>query len=452
MTENITSSESAPKEGLPFNRVAPIFALTFVDVLGLTIILPLLHLYAIAFGASPLQIGLVAAAFPLSQLIGVPIMGALSDRFGRKPLLLISQITTCIGFLLLASATSLEMIVLSRVIDGLFGANLSTAQAAITDITDDTNRAQGLGLTGAAFGLGFIFGPVIALIALEVTDSLAVPALTAAVYSFLSILLTLFVFKETLPPEKRGKSNSRRVSIFVIGKMLRVKGIGILLFLLFAEQLIFFGFENLMGVFTLSRLGLLGQGTSLLFLIVGIILVTVQVRYIGKWSRKYGEKRLISVALGLLAIGLLLVATTPEQPHPFYVRARAQYDIQSQALSSTEAVIGDLNVQLPAEGNNGVGGIIWFVVALIPISVGASLIRPNTNSLMTKAVSPNDYGSVLGVSASVASGANALAPILCGWVFQQYGANAPFLLGGIAMGMLALLSMWHFRINTHIKV
>jgi MFS transporter, DHA1 family, tetracycline resistance protein len=446
--ENTPSSESTPNTGLPFNRVAPIFALTFVDVLGLTIILPLLHLYAIGFGATPLQIGLVAAAFPLSQLIGVPIMGALSDRFGRKPLLLISQITTCIGFLLLASATSLEMIVLSRVIDGLFGANLSTAQAAITDITDDTNRARGLGLTGAAFGLGFIFGPVIALIALEVTDSLAVPALTAAVYSFLSILLTLFVFKETLPPEKRGKNTSQRINIFVIGKMLRVQGVPILLLMLFAEQLIFFGFENLMGVFTLSRLGLLGQGTSILFLIVGIILVTVQVRYIGKWSRTYGEKRLISVALGLLAVGLLLVATTPQQPHPFYVRARAQYDIQSQVQSSTEAIIGDLNVPLPAEGNNGIGGVLWFVVALIPISVGASLIRPNTNSLLTKSVSSDDYGSVLGVSASVASGANALAPILCGWIFQQYGANAPFLLGGIAMGILALVSIWHFGQTT----
>src|SRR5215813_10883737 len=115
------------RKSLNFERVLPIFTLTFVDVLGLTVILPLLHLYAAAYGATPLQIGLVAAAFPLAQLVGVPIMGALSDRYGRKPLLLISQISTFIGFLMLASAHSLEMVLLSRVVDGLFGANLATA-------------------------------------------------------------------------------------------------------------------------------------------------------------------------------------------------------------------------------------------------------------------------------------------------------------------------------------
>src|SRR5690606_30371630 len=122
-----------PKQ-FTFERVLPIFALTFVDVLGLTIILPLLHLYAAAFGASPLQIGLAAAAFPLAQLIGVPVMGALSDRYGRKPLLLISQVSTCASFIMLAAANSLELVILSRVIDGIFGANIATAQAAITDL------------------------------------------------------------------------------------------------------------------------------------------------------------------------------------------------------------------------------------------------------------------------------------------------------------------------------
>ena len=142
---------------LDFNRVMPIFVLVFVDVLGLTLILPLLHLYGAAFGATPLQIGMIAASFPLAQLIGVPMMGALSDRFGRKPLLLISQITTCISFIMLGFANSLTLVILSRVVDGLFGANIATAQAALSDVTDENTRAQGLGLTGAAFGLGFIF-------------------------------------------------------------------------------------------------------------------------------------------------------------------------------------------------------------------------------------------------------------------------------------------------------
>lgn len=423
-------------------RAIPIFALVFVDVLGLTVILPLLHLYAAVYGASPLEIGLVAAAFPLAQLVGVPVMGALSDRFGRKPLLLISQITTCISFIMLGAANSLLLVVLSRVFDGLFGANLATAQAALSDITDDSTRAQGLGLTGAAFGLGFIFGPIISLLALELTDSLAIPAYSAAVYSFMSILLTLFVFKETLPPEQRGDNTGRRqADLLVILRMLGNRRISVLLVLMFAQQLIFFGFESLMGLFTLSHLGLLGQGNAMLFLIIGFVLVTVQVRYIGPWSRKYGERRLIYMALALLAAGLLLVAFTPNQPHPFYVERITAYELSQQAPTSTEAIIGSIGVDLPDESNRGVLGVLWFVVALLPLSIGAGLIRPSLNSLMTKRVGREDYGSVLGVSAAFVSAANAAAPIIGGLLFQTYGATAPFLLGGLLMALLVALSL-----------
>lgn len=440
-----TPPTEAPQEGLSFKRTLPIFALTFVDVLGLSVILPLLHLYAITYGATPLQIGLVAAAFPLSQLIGVPMMGALSDKYGRKPLLLISQITTCISFVMLGLAQSLEVIVLSRVLDGLFGANLSTAQAALADITDERTRAQGLGLTGAAFGLGFIFGPITALLTLELTDSLAIPALTAAVYSLISIALTAFLFTETLTPERRALAQQRRISPFVGLRFLKVPAIAFLVLLLFAEQVVFFGFETLMGVFTLSHLGLLGQGNALYFLFIGVILVTVQLRFIGKWTRKYGEARVVKGALALLALGLFMVALTPEQPHPFYVSQRVEYELSKQTLNSTEAVIGNLGVALPRDDNNGVGGILWFLLAIVPLSIGAGLIRPSINSLLTKRVSPQEYGSILGVSASFVSAANAIAPLLGGLLVQEYGTTQPFMFGALWMGGLALLSVWVLR-------
>jgi MFS transporter, DHA1 family, tetracycline resistance protein len=438
---NIEAHTETPESGLPFSKVMPIVALTFVDVLGLTVLLPLLHLYAINYGATPLQIGLVLAVFPLAQLIGVPMMGALSDRFGRKPLLLISQVTTCLSFVMLAFATSLEMIILSRILDGIFGANLATAQAAMTDITDEKNRAQGLGLTGAAFGVGFVFGPAISLLTLEITDNLMFPALTAAMYSFISILITLFIFQETLPPEKRGRvTNSRTVTPYVIVQMLKIKGTPVLLLMLFAEQLVFFGFESLMGLFTLSRLGLLGQGNSFLFLFIGIVLVMIQARYIGKWVKKYGERKLIVFAMVMLTVGLFLVATTPEQPHPFYVSSLAKFDVAEQSINSTEAVLGNLNIQFPADGNNGIGGILWFLVATIPLSIGAALIRPNINAMLTKRVQPDEYGSILGVSASFASAANALAPILFGLMFQQFGATLPFLVGSGFMALIAFVA------------
>jgi len=441
------TTEAQPKSQsrLDFSRVGPIFVLVFVDILGLTIILPLLHLYGAAFGATPFQIGLIAAAFPLAQLIGVPMMGALSDRFGRKPLLLISQITTCISFVMLGLANSVFLVILSRVVDGLFGANIATAQAALSDVTDEDTRTQGLGLIGAAFGIGFIFGPIMSFVALEVSNSLAAPAFTAAVYSLISIFLTQFIFKETHPPEKRGTDSHSRFNPFVIARYLGNSKVNSLLILMFAQQFIFFGFESLLGLFLLSRLGLLGQGTTVVFLVVGVVLVSVQGYFIGKWSQKYGERKLVFAALGLLAIGLILLAFTPEQPHFFYVQSLTEYDLAQQAADNTQAIIGDLNIALPDEANRGWWGVIWVLIMIIPLTVGAGIMRPGLNSLMTKRVGKEEFGSILGVSSSFVSAANASAPLIGGFIFQQYGAGMPFLLGGIMMFILFVLSVMFIK-------
>jgi MFS transporter, DHA1 family, tetracycline resistance protein len=433
-------------KGLDFKRVLPIFALTFVDVLGLTVILPLLHLYAAAYGATPLQIGLVAASFPLAQLIGVPVMGALSDRYGRKPLLLISQVSTCISFLMLASANSLALIILSRMVDGLFGANLATAQAAITDITDEKNRAQGLGLTGAAFGMGFLFGPAIALFSLEVSNSLATPALIAAAYSFVSILLTLFAFKETLPAARRRVGPLLQSSIFFSAfRMLQRPRLNHLLLLMFFQQVVFFAFESLLGLFVLSRLGLLGQGSALVFIYVGFILVYVQARLIGRWSRKYGERRLVMIALGTLSLGLLMLSVTPNQPHPLYVERRAEASFNAMLPTAMESVIGEIPITLPDDSQRGFGGVAWFLIALLPLAIGAGLIRPALNSLMVQQAPVGESGAALGVSAAFVSLADAVAPLIGGWIFQMYGSSAPFAIGGVFMAGLLIASLLLLR-------
>lgn len=425
---------------LSYERVMPLFVLTFVDVLGLTIILPLLHLYALAYNATPLQIGLVTAAFPLAQVIGVPVMGALSDRYGRKPLLLISQVTTFISFLMLAAAGSLEMIILSRLVDGLFGANLATAQAAITDLTDDDTRAQGLGMTGAAFGLGFVIGPAISLISLEFTNNLSMPALIAAAYSLLSILFTLYSFKETLPPAQRAQKVAAPSAIFSAWRSVRRPRVNFLLVLMFLQQSVFFAFESLLGLFTLSRLGLLGQGNASIFIYVGLLLVYVQARLIGQWRRRHGERRLVLMALALLTAGLLLTALTPAQPHLFYVTGRVEDEIRELSPSSTESIIGPISVELPDQSQRGLGGVLWFLVAVTPLTVGAGLIRPAINSLMVKWTPQGESGAVLGVSASAVSMANAVAPLVGGWLFQTQGPVAPFLVGGVVMAVLLLVS------------
>ena len=276
------------QDKLDFKRVLPIFVIVLVDLLGLTIIIPLLPLYTASFGADAFTIGVLQTLYPLMQLIGAPVLGGLSDRVGRKPVLLVSQVGTFAGFLLLGFATTLPLLFLSRIIDGLSGANIVAAQAAITDSTNERTRAQGLGLIGAAFGLGFTVGPAIAGIALVASgNNYHVPAFIAAGFSLVSILLTFFWFHETLPEEHKTQEK-RPNAVKALAAALRVPLLGILLALMFMQQFVFGGLESLLALFNLSRLGLNAAGNTVIFVFVGVILVMVQGKYIGPWSRRFG--------------------------------------------------------------------------------------------------------------------------------------------------------------------
>ncbi|MEO0565118.1 MAG: MFS transporter, partial [Chloroflexota bacterium] len=314
---------------------------------------------------------------------------------------------------------------------------LATAQAALSDVSDDDNRARALGLTGAAFGIGFVLGPAISGITLNFTDNLAIPAYIAATYSAISILLTLFMFRETLPPEDRSWS-SERVTVVGAVRKLSDSRVRLLLLLMFAQQLIFFGFESLLGVFTLSRLGMLGQGNAYLFLFVGVILVVVQGYYIGKWTDRYGTVRVVQVALSLLAVGLIWLSFTPEQPPYNYIQARAERELLQQQ-SSGEVVLA---ISLPDNDTRGPWGVPWLLIGIVPLSIGAGLIRPSINTLLTQQVSKREYGMILGVSTAFVSAANATAPALGGYLFQQFSVTTPFLWGGVMMAALAGLSFW----------
>lgn len=162
MSENVSSNVTSQDEKLDFKKILPVFVIVLVDLLGLTIIIPLLPFYATSFGASPFVIGLLGATYPILQFIGAPLLGRLSGRYGRRPVLIVSQIGTLVGFILLGFANTLFLLFVSRAIDGFSGANIATAQAVITDSTTAKTRTQGLGLIGAAFGLGYIIGPIIA--------------------------------------------------------------------------------------------------------------------------------------------------------------------------------------------------------------------------------------------------------------------------------------------------
>ncbi len=435
-----TNQIAVDGDKLDFKRILPIFVIVLVDLLGLTIIIPLLPLYAASFGATPFTIGLVGAAYPLMQLIGGPLLGSLSDRYGRKPVLIVSQIGTFIGFLLLGFANALPLLFLARILDGLSGGNIVAAQAAIADSTNDRTRAQGLGLIGAAFGLGFTLGPAIAGISLALSgNNYHVPAFVAAAFSLASILLTTFWFKETRPERDANHVSSSAKGNIVqkIARALSNPAIGMLLVLIFMQQLVFGGYENLIPLFTLSRLGLNGTGNAVLFVFVGVIIVLVQGKYIGPWSRKYGERKLIYVGLGLLSLGLILTALTPRQPVSWY----SQADTVAEFSTDQDGNAQKLEVSLPADGNKGWLGLAWMLAALIPATIGGGLLSPSINSLITRRTPAAEVGGTLGVSAALVSAANALTPVIGGAIFQFLGVSAPFLIGGVILAALLILAL-----------
>lgn len=433
------------EEKLDFKRILPIFVIVLIDLLGLTVIIPLMPLYATAFGASALMVGLLGAAYPAMQFVGAPLLGRLSDRYGRKPVLVVSQIGTFLGFILLGLAGNLWVLFLARMIDGLSGANIATAQAAISDSTNEKTRTQGLGLLGAAFGLGFIIGPVIAFVSLAASgNDYRVPAWVAAAFSLASIFLTLFWFKETLPEAQRGQA-ARKVP-FTLQAMMQAlahPAVGLLLVLMFAQQIAFGGFEQFLALFTLNRLGMNASGNSIIFVYVGIIVVIVQGGLIGRWSRQYGDRKLIYGGLLALAIGLLLAAFTPRQPLPGYSREALTRELSASGNFRTHEhpTTQNLAVELPPDGANGWLGLVWILIAMIPASIGGGILQPAINSLMTKRIEAGEVGGMLGISSALLSGANAIAPLLMGALFQAFGGSAPFLFAGLLMAVLLVAAL-----------
>ena len=432
----MTATAAVNEEKLDFKKVLPIFIIVLVDLLGLTIIIPLLPLYTAAMGATPFVIGLLAATYPVMQLIGGPFLGGLSDRFGRKPILLVSQIGTFIGFMILGFATMLPWVFISRLIDGISGANIVVAQAAITDNTTEKTRTQGLGLLGAAFGLGFTIGPAIAGIALTLSDNnYQIPAFIAAGFSFLSILLTNFWFKETLTDEVRDakRADTRSSGFFQnVSQAVSNPLVGVLLVLVFMQQLVFYGYENLFPLFTLNRLGLNAAGNAMIFVFIGVLLVVVQGRAIGPLSRKFGERNLVLAALALLGIGLIFSAITPSVPMPGYSEEALLEELSKQTR------VQEIAIAIPDDAETGWQGLIWILLASVPVTIGAGILGPSINSLITKQVGSHQVGTTLGVSASFVSGANAITPIIGGAIFQWYGSTAPFLIGGILLLLLLI--------------
>ncbi len=368
-----------------------ILVFVFIDVLGFGLILPLLPYYAADFQASSFTVGLLLSANALTQMIGAPILGRLSDRYGRKPLLIMSISGTVISFLVLGWAKSLAVLFISRILDGLLGGNVSLAQAYITDSTTRENRAQGLGLIGAAFGLGFIFGPALGGI-LSVGGNYALPAFAAAGLAALNLVGALIWLPESLPPEKRTTSKDKiqpEVSLKALINALRRPCIGPLLNVVLIYGLAFTMFQTMFSLFTQQKLGFTAQTTSYVLTYVGVLVVLVQAGGIRWLSTKFSDKQLIFGGAILLSIGLL-----------------------GWAFSSSLAML---------------------LIALVPLALASGMLRVSTNSALTKSVQPSEVGGILGLSASMNSFTQVISPVVGSFLLAEISPSAPGVVGALLM-------------------
>lgn len=366
----------------------------FVDVLGFSLILPLLPYYASSFGATPEVVGLILGANALAQLVGTPIIGRLSDRFGRKPLLLLSLASTVIGFLLLGFARSLRMIFISRVVDGLFGGNISLAQAYVSDVTGGKERTQGFGLLGAAFGMGFILGPFLGGI-LAFGGNYSRPTFLAAGIALLNFIGVFLWLPESLPLEerkRRAQEPRAAFSVWALWEALQLPCVGPLLQTQLFFSLAFTIFETVFALFARVRLGLDARTTSYIFTYVGILVVLVQGVGIRFLTRRFTDKQMVfggSVLLALSLIGWVLVPS-----------------------------------------------LWWLLLVLVPLSLAGGIMRVAIDSALTRSVWPEEVGGTLGLSAALGSLARVVSPTVGGFLLGRVGVTAPGLLGAAMMGWL----------------
>jgi len=377
-------------------KLAIIFGFVFIDLLGYSLILPLLPYIAERFSATPTQVGLLLTANALAQMIAAPTIGRLSDRWGRRPMLIISVAGTVISFLLFAFANSLAVLFISRILDGLLGGNTSLARAYITDITDEENRSKGLGLIGAAFGLGFIIGPFtggqLSLL------GYMVPGLVAAGLSLINLIAVILWIPESLTEEEKEaarKSEYTRFNLRNILDTLKIPCAGQLLMVNTWFSLAFMLFEVNFVLVAKESLALSAQTTSLLLSLVGVMSVITQGLIVSRISKRIRETRLIFYSTIVLMFGLL---------------------------------------------GWGFAQTVWqYIILIVPIAIAAGIFNVSLTSLLTKSIYRESVGGTLGLAQSQQTFARVITPLIGGPLIQYFGGYAVGITAAALLGVSALI-------------
>jgi len=373
---------------MPNRRIqyATIFLTVFVDILGFGIVIPVLPLYAEQFGASPVGIGWLVGIFSLMQFFFAPVWGRLSDRVGRKPVLLIGMLGTVAGYLIMGFAGSFLMLFLARLFSGVAGANISAAQAYLADISSPENRAKAMGLLGAAFGLGFVFGPALGGWA-SGTFHYSTPMFIAAGLAAINV-----VFMLVFLPESRTPGLSQSLPRGVSGLFQHVRR-GQFLWSVAAYFSVIAGFSIMTTIFALyllHRFELGVQHTGFILAGIGVLGVLIQGGLIGRLARRFGEPALAVTGAVIMACGLAGLALA--------------------------------------------GGILPMLAAAAAVGVGNSLIMPSLSSLASRAADADWQGRALGVLQSAGSLARFLGPFTCGLLLAMEAGSS----GQIPYGALPL--------------
>lgn len=353
----------------------PIFLTVFVDVLGLTLVLPLLPFYAMSFGASPFVVGTLAASYAVCQLFSGPALGRISDRVGRKPTLLVSQVGTFLGFLTIGSAQTLWMLFVGRIIDGLTAGNLSIAQAYISDVTKPEERTRAFGLIGVAFGTGFLLGPAISG-TLAKHLGYSAPAYAAAGLSALSILVTARLLPSVVPqaPAEGSRAAQGRFE-YLVGLFQRTTARRRLLEF-FAFSLSFSSLVGGLALYLNARFSYDVEQTGYVYAFSGFIGVMIQGGVIGRLVKRLGEERLSLLGFLSMSAGYCLLGLADSLP--------------------------------------------LLLMTIVFGSFGSAVTRPCITTLLTKSVGRDEQGATLGVSQSLASVSQIVGPLTAGWLIQHH--------------------------------
>jgi DHA1 family tetracycline resistance protein-like MFS transporter len=376
-----------------------VVSIVLVDLLGFSIVMPLLAPIAREYGFTPLQIGLLLAAYPMAQLVAGPILGRLSDRYGRRPVLAASQFGTAVSFLVLGLSTSFEVMFLARLLDGASGGNILVAQAYVADVTRPEERSRGFGLIGMAFGLGFVLGPLLGLLLVNLPVAadwrLRTPFLAAAGLSTLAWVLVLLRLPESLPADARARQRARVVSRRGLVDALVLPGVGWMIGL---GSLATLGFAALEGTFSLylgQRQGWGPGGVLAGFTFLGLVTALVQGGLVRRLVPKHGEPRLIVAGLVLLIAGFVGLGLG----------------------SGTAATL----------------------LATMAVGVGQGLVSPTISGLLSRITPEGEQGAVFGTLSSAQTMARMANYLVANLLFGRGNTAAPFWeAAAIALGALGL--------------